>query len=142
MNKSLNSVRKVSARPAIRINEVIKSNPIRYFLKVTWDSDHLIKSLSAVYMPANTPKRERIIVKTGVDNPRTLSSLIPHHVITRIMTIIWNARPEYLPKSLNPLFSWFFGDFFWFFGFCESCCFIIFTFTHFAIPGKFCSWLN
>ncbi len=135
-------MRKVNATPAISASELNKSNAKRYFLKVTCVRDHLIKSLRATYMPAKTPKRERIIVKTGVDNPRTLSSLIPHHVITSMMIIIWNARPEYLPKSLNPLLPWFFGDFFWFFGFCESCSFIIFTFTHFAVPRKFCSRFN
>jgi len=46
-------------------------------------------------MPAKTPRRDSIIVKTGVDNPRTLSSLTPHHVITPIINAIWNARPEY-----------------------------------------------
>jgi hypothetical protein len=48
LNIRLISVRKVNTRPAISTSEVSKSNPIRYLLKVTWESDHLIKSLRAV----------------------------------------------------------------------------------------------
>jgi hypothetical protein len=54
-------------------------------------------------MPAKTPKRDRMIVKTGISNPRILSSFIPHQVAMSMIAIIWNARPEYFAKSLNPL---------------------------------------
>jgi hypothetical protein len=46
-------------------------------------------------MAAKTPSKERIIVKTGVSNLRILSNLVPPHVVTRMMTIIWKAIPEY-----------------------------------------------
>lgn len=134
---------KVTSRyPAIRRSRSRSRIPIKNFLKITVINNHLIKSLTAVYIPANTPRRERMTVKTGLDNPRTLSSLTPHHVITPIMIIIWNARPEYFPKSCKPLFSGFFSGFFWFFCFCERGCFIIFAFTHFAVSREFCSRFN
>lgn len=97
---------------------------------------NFIKSFNDTYIPPKTPRRERTIVKTGVLNSRILSSLVPSHVITRIIIIIWNAIPEYLPKSCNPLFPWLFGWSFRFFCFGDSCSFIIFTFAHFAISGE------
>ena len=86
-----------------------------------------------VYIAAKTPRRERIIVKTGF-GIRSLSSLIPPQVVTRIIPIIWNARPEYLAKSLIPLFPGLFG-FFFFNGYSPS----VFVITHFAISREFCS---
>lgn len=93
------------------------SIPNKYFFVVTRMNYFLIKSLIAEYMPAKTPSSERIMVNTGVDNSRYLSSLTPHQVITPIMTIIWNAMLEYFPKFCSPLFSGLFGRFFWFFCF-------------------------
>jgi hypothetical protein len=65
---------------------------------------HFIKSFTAVYMAAKTPRRESTIVKTGVCHPVSLSSLVPPQVVIRIIPIIWNAIPEYLAKSSIPLF--------------------------------------
>jgi hypothetical protein len=58
------------------------------------ESDHLRKSFMAVYIAAKTPKRERIIVKTGFSKPASLSSFMPPQVVTRIIPNIWNAIPE------------------------------------------------
>jgi len=66
--------------------------------------DHLIKSFTAVYIAAKTPRRERTIVKTGVCHPVSLSSFTPPQTVIRIIPIIWNAMPEYLEKSPSPLF--------------------------------------
>jgi hypothetical protein len=49
---------------------------------------HFIKSLIAMYIAANTPRRERIIVKTGLLKPDNSSSLIPPQVVRPIIAII------------------------------------------------------
>lgn len=106
---------KLSSKYAtIRTVRSRSSIPNKYFFVVTWMNYFLIKSLIAEYIPANTPSSERIIVNTGVDNSRYLSSLTPHQVITPMMAIIWNAMLEYFPKFCNPLFTGLFGSFFWF----------------------------
>jgi len=97
-----------------------------------------MKSFTAVYIAAKTPKSESIIVKTGFSNPASLSSLVPPHTVTSMMPAIWNARPEYRAKSFIPLFSEFFGLFF--FDDCSSS--IIVGITHFAAPRKFCPGFN
>jgi len=84
-------------------------------------------------MAANTPRRERTIVKTGVFHPVILSSFTPPQTVIRIIPIIWNAKPEYLAKSLTPLFRRFVGFLF----FDGSCSGIYFSITHFAISGKY-----
>ena len=89
----------------------------------------------AVYIAAKTPSRDKTIVKTGVCQPVSLSSFTPPQTVTRIIPIIWNAKPEYLAKSLTPLFCSLFGFLF----FDGSCSGIDFGITHFAIPGKYCT---
>jgi len=66
---------------------------------------HLIKSFMAVYIAANTPRRDKMIVKTGFSNPVSLSSFVPPHAVIRMIPIIWKAMPEYLAKLLIALFS-------------------------------------
>ena len=97
-----------------------------------------MKSFIAVYIAAKTPRRERIIVKTWVCHPVSLSSFTPPQTVSRIIPIIWNAIPEYLEKSFRPLF-W---RFFWFLFFDGSCSSIIICITHFAISWKNCSRFN
>ncbi len=49
---------------------------------------YLIKSFIAVYIAAPTPRRERIIVKTGVSRRNSLSSFVPAHTVIRIIATI------------------------------------------------------
>jgi hypothetical protein len=70
-----------------------------YFERGFNDRGHLIKSLTAKYIDAKTPMSESMIVKTGVCHPVSLSSFTPPQTATRIIPIIWNAKPEYLAKS-------------------------------------------
>ena len=99
------------------------------------NADHLIKSFTAIYIAAKTPRRERIIVKTGLSKPVSLSSFTPPQVVTRIIPIIWNAMPEYLAKSCIPLFPWLFV-FLFFGGWCSSIDIVV---THFASSWKYSS---
>jgi len=109
----------------------IKSKKI-YLRRGFNKAGYLIKSFTAVYIAAKTPRRERIIVKTGFSVPVSLSSLIPPQVVTRIIPIIWNAIPEYLAKSWIPLFP----CLFWFFFFVDWCSSISVIFTHFTVSRE------
>lgn len=49
------------------------------------NGDYLIKSLTAMYIEAKTPRRDKTIVKTGVCQPVSLSSFTPPQTATRII---------------------------------------------------------
>jgi hypothetical protein len=80
--------------PAIirRERSVIRS---KYLMIRFTRGAHLIKSLMAVYMAVNTPRRDSIIVNTGVSRPKSLSSFIPPQTVIRMMTTIWTPSPVY-----------------------------------------------
>jgi hypothetical protein len=67
-----------------------------YFSVIFTDNLYLIKSFTAMYIAAKTPKRDRIIVKTGVSRTNSLSSLMPPQTVIRIITIICTPSPVYL----------------------------------------------
>ena len=71
--------------PSIRM---FRKRRIREYLYRGFKKNHLIKPFMAVYIAANTPRRDNIIVKTGVSNPVSLSSLVPPHVVIRMIPII------------------------------------------------------
>jgi hypothetical protein len=67
------------------------------YLKAFSKGDYfLMKSFTAVYIAANTPRSDRIMVKTGVSSPKSLSSFIPPQTVTRMIMIIWTPSPVYL----------------------------------------------
>jgi len=114
-------------------NSIFRNNRNKIYLLSCFNNvDHLIKSFTATYIAAKTPRRERIIVKTGLLLPVSLSSFIPPQVVTRIIAIIWNAMPEYLAKSPIPLFPGLFG--FFFFCWCSSP--IVIVIAHIASTRK------
>jgi hypothetical protein len=105
LNKRSKSVIVIQKYPAPAIRTLNNSNKIVYLIRGFKSLGHFMKSFNAVYIAAKTPKRERIMVNTGVSKPATLSSFVPPHVQTRIIPNIWNAIPEYLAKSFIPFFS-------------------------------------
>ena len=68
----------------------------RYFTAIFTAIYHLIKSFTAIYIAVKTPRRDSIIVKTGVLRRKSLSSFMPPHTVSRIITIICTPSPEYL----------------------------------------------
>jgi len=123
-------VNDINSDPVV-INKMFNNNSRTIFLCNRFNYGyHFIKSFTAVYIAAKTPRRERIIVNTGFWKPKTLSSFIPPQVVKSIIPTIWNAIPEYLPKSRRPLFPELFRlDFFG-----DCCSSMIIIITHFAIP--------
>ena len=73
----------------VPINMIFNNNSNKIYLGNCFNNqDHLIKSFTAVYIAAKTPRRERTIVKTGVFQPVSLSSLTPPQTVIRIIPII------------------------------------------------------
>jgi hypothetical protein len=78
-----------TSKYADNINSIFNSIREKAYLWIRFkNQDHLIKSLTAVYIAAKTPRRERTIVNTGVCQPVSISSFTPPQTVTRIIPII------------------------------------------------------